>query len=162
MIETPTVNSNLTSEQLESIEVVKMRLSNLENEISIATKNLSNLKKEAIKVTNEREYQEELLEKAVAQFSIKSAELNSLEASVVELEKDAATKQELISKSEKELGIKEEEFNRRDEQLKIKESKIVENIELFRIEHNAQLQEKIKLNNIKDALLDVIKLIKWS
>jgi len=85
MIETPNSNISLTFEQMAQIDTVKKTLANIENEITIAQKNLSILNKEVVKATKEREYQEELLVKLNAEIPIKQSEKEKLEKDVSEM-----------------------------------------------------------------------------
>jgi hypothetical protein len=132
MLNQETENVKLTFEQLRQIDVVQKRLSNLESEITIATKNLNALKKDTDRIYKEKMYQEELLANLTTQTDTKKLELIKLGESITEhsnilnkliteykehtekmtIEKDEhSVKGERISKKEIELNEKSSELN---------------------------------------------------
>lgn len=71
-------NPKLTPEQARSLEEAKTRLLNIETEVSIATKNFKSIKLETERITNEKTYQEGLLEKAMSKVNSLSTEIDTL------------------------------------------------------------------------------------
>lgn len=157
MIDEPTKNPELSFDQLQAIDVVQKRLSNLEAEIAIAAKNLSIEKKEVVKATKEREYQEELLAKLNAQVPALQAEKDKIEAAVKAGEERLAKiiQEDRVLKAEQTAtAIQQTE---RENALRESEAKLAQQQDALRQENADLKAEKAKLAEFKEALLAVIK-----
>jgi hypothetical protein len=120
------VNIVLTAEQSKAIEETKIRLLNLESEISIASKNLKTLKGETEKSTKDKLYQEELLNSLVSQVTIKQQELVSLVDSIKNASETLGKiNSEITAKSQAQekmvMALKDREDKVKSEELKLAE-----------------------------------------
>ena len=161
MIETSTGNVRLTMENLQQLAEVEGRLSNLQNEISLATKNLSVINKDVIKAVKEREYQQELITKFTDIATQKGIELESLKNSVAELSKQSENlNQEAIlikeTHSKKEINLEE-----RENTLKFKEEDQKKNEDDFKVGLLKLKEDRKSLDVVKSAFQEAVKLVTW-
>lgn len=84
MIEAPEKNLELTPEQVEKEAIFRQRLQNLENEISIATKNLKVIKADVEKATKEKTYQEEILSNISSNVEEKTSLFNKINQELID------------------------------------------------------------------------------
>lgn len=157
MINSSDKNPELTFDQLQAMDVVQKRLSNLETEISIAQKNLLIEKKEVVKATKEREYQEELLGKLNAEIPLLEEKKEKLEIAIKEMEDylTRASDEDRMFKTEQ-TKI-ESEHVERENSIREKEIKLMNQSESLRKEVSEFKVEKEKLLDFKEALSVVIK-----
>jgi len=161
MINSSDKNVELTFEQLEQLDVFSKRLSALENNITITSKNLNVLMKEVIKATREKEYQEELLSTTTVAIERKKAELASLENSVRLKEEEIArfTSDEQARKQT--LEQKETDIAERIIKLEETENQIREQQESVRAETEKQAIDRENLNKSMEAFSEAIKTVTW-
>lgn len=159
MIETPTKNIELTHQQVESLDLYNARLSKIEASIEEKNKELRVLGKDVIKLTKEREYQEELLGKLNTEIPLLQAEKQKLETAVKENEAH------LTEIAESHRLFKAEHNNIVAEQAE-RENKVREGETKFSIlseEHrkaSAEMSvEKDRITKFKEELSEVLK--KW-
>ena len=74
MLSSPTQTVEFTSPQQAAIEEAQTRVANAENTVQLAQKTLNSLKREALAITAERNYQEELLKQLEVQVTSRMAE----------------------------------------------------------------------------------------
>lgn len=116
-MEQPTGNVRLKLENLQQLAEVEGRLSNLNNEISIASKNLRILKGDSERATKEKIYQEGLLETANSQLNEKKSEATKLDENL--LEKKAQLNQLLVEFSEHSTKMEAEKMAMKDREDKV-------------------------------------------
>lgn len=157
MITQPENTIKLSDEQLLVIEEYKNRLTNLEAEISIATKNLKGIKLENEKAIKEKIANDELLSKG-------NEELKELQLSKDKLGNDIKEMEGyLANASEEDRTFKTEqakiatEQTERENVIRDGEAKLAENQEVFKKEKAEFESEKIKLSEFKEALTAIIK-----
>ena len=124
MINSPTKNIEFTYEQLAAIDEAKNRLSRLESEITASSKNLRVINLEVVKATKERNYQDELAARTVAEVKKASQELEKLQAenSILKKESDKVSKTIKVD-SEKHLA-KGKALTEREEKITVRESEL--------------------------------------
>lgn len=161
MTESPAANISLTFEQLAQIETTKSTLSNLENEIKIANKDLGILNKDLIKATKEREYQEELTDKLSEQILEKKNELSGLNASISQVQESIAIFHKQETESRKRLI--EDETKLKESQILAEsfEKELIEKQEAFKIEAQKQARDREDLDIAFDTFTEALKTIKW-
>ncbi len=118
-------NISLDNAQTKAIEETKARLLNLEAEISIATKNLKNLKSDTEKVIREKAHQEELLEKSAEQSKEVETRLAALTATILKESYSLSEIKQEIAKKADILSAMEVEFKRREDSISSKEADLV-------------------------------------
>jgi chromosome segregation ATPase len=159
MIDNSNENVKLTFEQMQQIDTVQKRLSNIENEVIIAQKNLNVVNKDVLKATREREYQEELISKLNIEIELKTQEKIKLETAVNEMQsyleeatlKDKELKSEHKTK-EIELVQKEHELSEKDKTLCAKEEKLTRQESQFSEEKNIFASKVDKLKEVLPTL----------
>lgn len=138
MLNQPENNIKLTDAQLQAIEEVKNRLSNMESEVTIATKNLKVIKQDTEKAIKERAYEEERLDSIVKQIKPLEDKKVELESAIIEKltelgkinsdiqestvkhqekEKELKEREELVLKNEKYLSERKEILDNKDIEL---------------------------------------------
>lgn len=144
-------NVKLTGEQLKQIEVVQLRLANLQNEIFIAGKILSETKALCIRENKEKEYQTELLTDLISKISSKKSEYENLLRMIPETqtildkikkdtrEIDLNNNAKKIELDEMEIFLtrKENSLLKKEEDLKSKQTKTEEDRKLLELAKNA-------------------------
>lgn len=161
MIDTPTENVALTFEQMQQIDVVQKKLSNIQNEIVLASKLLNQTKLECQNVTKEKVYQEELLDT----LKIKVSEIKNIHEDLngkVELSKN--TLEENNRKSKEIIQLYESksiELKDKEEFLNIKIENHTKNVEEFKKESKNLLEEKKLVDNAKSIFSKALESITW-
>lgn len=145
-----------TPEQ-EKIEETKMRIFNLENEVSIATKNLNVVNRDTLSLAKEKRYQEELFEDLVKKVSQQEEIKKALEVSIDSLEEKSFT---LKSKND----IEENRLSEFSRELKIKgdiladmETSVTARENALLVAQGAFAEEIKEFKNKVDKLTTVIK-----
>ncbi len=156
--QTDTNNPVLTPEQTKAIEEAKTRLLNLENEISIATKNLKAIKAESERVTKEVVYQNDLLNETKSKLAIalvalsetedkilaKTVELNSLSSDIKNQSTQAESKSTDLTEREKRIADREIQQNKTLEMLHLKVETLADKTDSFN-KKVAKLKEVLSL-----------------
>lgn len=117
MLSQPENNIKLDDAQTLAIEEVKLRLANLESEISIAQKNQKNLKIENEKLVKDNIYQNELL-------SATEAKLIPLQAQITDLDDKISTKKDELTQITAEIEVKSKELEPRESAVIEKEKEL--------------------------------------
>lgn len=161
MITTPESNIVLSEEQDRKLEIVRARLSNLEAEITIATKNLSVLNKDIVKAKEEKVYIEQQVETLRDLFTSLEKQRQTLnestatqKANLIVLRTETAN---LIAENEvlfKEHKDKEDDMAVREEKLVAREQEVV-------AEKKNTSDTLAQVNVAKDTLLTAINSITW-
>jgi len=115
----------LDEAQAKAIEEAKLRLLNVETEVSIASKNLKVIKADIEKATNEKKYQEDLLGKVTSQLDEANIRLSSLMASALTGSNALSEINQEISKKSDILKAMEIEFRKREDAISSKESELI-------------------------------------
>jgi len=161
MTEQPSSNISLTFEQMAQVEETKKRLSNLENEITIATKNLNVLNKETLKATKEREYQEELISGLSGNIEKLQADKISLENSIIEMEYFIKNSQEEVQKANKEISDKKEDLRLKEIVISASEDRIKKDLAEIDKKASEILEDRKVLETAYNAFNEALKTIVW-
>lgn len=161
MIEQTSSNTSLTFEQMAQIEETKKRLSNLENEIIIANKNLSVINKDVVKATKEREYQEDLKSGLIIDIEKLSKEKLILENSNLEINSYLEKTTKEIKEALKDIEDNKASLSLRESAILSSENKIKK--DLVNIDEKAQqiLEERKVLETAYNAFNEALKTIVW-
>lgn len=108
----------LTIEQQQAIEETKVRLLNLENEISLGNKALKQLKSESERAIKDKAYQEELLDEIVAKVSSARSQLAEIEPQVIEKTAQLNHLLDFIREETVSHETKNKELTEREEEIK--------------------------------------------
>ena len=152
MLSQPENNIKLDDAQTLAIEEVKLRLANLESEISIAQKNQKNLKIENEKLVKDNIYQNELL-------SATEAKLSPLQVQITDLESKLTVKNNELARITAEIELKSKELEPRESAVLEKEKELIakeENIKNDSISLDiakTELENKVADFNTKVAKL---------
>jgi len=161
MITTPEPVIVLNEEQSKREETAKMRLSNLESEVGIATKNLGVLNKDIEKAIKEKKYQEELLEVLSPKVVQKERELEKLQSSLDQVERSLSVTLEREQSVLDAAALKTAELADREAKLALKESQLISQEEAFSTESQKQSEEREVLQKAYDAFSEALKTITW-
>lgn len=161
MIDSPNSNISLTFEELAQIETTKSILSNLENEITIANKNLNIIAKEVLKATKERDYQEELILTLSEQVSDKQAETLRLDNSISQMKSSLEESREREGFANKILADKTQELRDRENKISEIEKELSVRKAQLEVEMESQLKDREDLNIAYDAFKDALTTITW-
>lgn len=161
MIEQTSSNTSLTFEQMAQIEETKKRLSNLENEIIIANKNLSVINKDVVKATKEREYQEDLKSGLIIDIEKLSKEKLILENANLEINSYLEKTTKEIKEALKDIEDNKASLSLRESAILSSENKIKK--DLVNIDEKAQqiLEERKVLETAYNAFNEALKTIVW-
>jgi len=161
MLHSPNANIPLNSEQTQQIEEAKKRLSNLENEISIATKNLSAASKNVFKTIKDKEYQQELIEKFTKEAITKSRELESLKNSVDEMQK-TLTKLRIDADDTKNIHLKKDiELREKESSILFSERELAKKLNELESDIKKVQEDKKVIEDVKKAFSIASKSIVW-
>lgn len=161
MIEQTSSNTSLTFEQMAQIEETKKRLSNLENEIIIANKNLSVINKDVVKATKEREYQEDLKSGLIIDIEKLRKEKLILENSNLEINSYLEKTTKEIKEALKDIEDNKASLSLRESAILSSENKIKK--DSVNIDEKAQqiLEERKVLETAYNAFNEALKTIVW-
>lgn len=126
MIYTPENNIKLDDKQTQAIEETKIRLLNLEGEISIGNKNLKVIKAETERAIKEKTYQEGLLAAVETKLTLLRESLADLEEKVSGKRKELSDLLAEIEKSTSETELKKIELKEREDAVLSDEIKLTE------------------------------------
>ena len=161
MIEQPNANVALTFEQLQQIDTVQNRLKNIENEITIATKNLNVVNKDVVKATKEREYQESLIANLTETSTAKQKAHDDISAQIVSANTTLAKTQQDTTEMNKQNEAKKAELDNREAQVSAREQEHLKTLSAFKIEQEKQNNDRIALNSAKEAFSEAVKKVVW-
>lgn len=139
---TSTTNVQLTLEQLQQLDIVKKRLSNLESEIVNATKILNGTKMECDRAVKEKLYQKELLGNLTTKIEGMKVNIDNLDRGIKE-------KDVILSELNDEIKSKSTEYKDKVQELKDREEKIIQKEIQFSELGNKLGKQEILLNNEK-------------
>lgn len=161
MLNAPEPNVKIDGELMTPIEEAQLRLSTLEGEITIASKNLVIINKDIVKAVKSREYQEELIAKNTIVITDQNKIIENLRTSIIQME-DSIDKsgKEIVENNKKNEKISQE-LDERQNSIELAEKKLSENQELFRIENQKQSEERKIIDSIHEAFSKVLLIIPW-
>lgn len=157
MITTPETTIKLSDDQTAQLETYQLRLANLQNEISVHNKILSALKNDNARLAQEKEDTLKSVSKAITdlgeiqtKLAIAQETHGTLSASLVETQKDLATKVTANELKGMELKNKEDSLTKQEFDLNVKESIVNKKM----AEHESY---KTDFNNKVASLTEAIK-----
>lgn len=154
-------NIKLTDEQKAQLEVVQLRLSNFENEISIANKNLIVVKKEFEKATKDKLYQEETLKgllETVKTLEEKKDELIEVNNTSITIFNETVAKTKELNES---IFNQTTKIVEREKAIAQKEIDLDGKVEDFNIKLTQLLKDQVAVKTAKDAFLKANETITW-
>ncbi len=161
MITQPENNIRLEENQAKAIEETKIRLLNLESEISIATKNLKNIRTETERATKENAYQNEVLLSLNEQIVSKQVKKDDFESTTIRFEyylnglkKEEAEIKETQAKKLLELNEREAIVLERERSLERRCMTLKEEI-------TKQAEDRAKINVALEAFKEATKTVTW-
>lgn len=158
MINNNEPNIKLTPEQIQTIEETKLRLLNLETDISINTKNLKGIKSETERATKEIVYQTELLETITAQVNEKQVALSKINEELAEKSTEVNKMlndfmNEKVAHEKRVMELKDREDKVTAEELKLAEhEKVVSKLTAEREQEEDIFNEKVA--KLKEVIKD--------
>lgn len=161
MVITPEPIIKLTPEQEASLATYQLRLANLENEISIASRNLRVIKQDTEKIVKEKIYQQELYDQAKAQAEKESEKLATINSEVgtAQIELDKIT--ELHKTTTLQIEFERKEIADRETVLSASESSLKNEQDYFNIKSSQLLEEQNAVNTAKEAFLKATETVSW-
>lgn len=161
MIDSPTENVKLTFEQLQQIDVVEKRLSNLQSEIANANKILKGTKSECDRALKEKLYQEELAFNLASQIKELTTSRDNL-AKEITLSTQALEDTKKTSKDLSESNYaKTDELLKREQKISQSETEHLLKVEDFNNKYNQLLDDKNAISTAKEAFLKAIETVTW-
>lgn len=154
-------NPKFTKEETTQINEAQRRLHVLENEISIATKNLSVTKKDAEKAYKEKIYQENLLSETKDKVRQASEFLNELLDQIRESKEILEKNTELAQKINTENEEKSNLLNQKEKELFDFESDLKSKSEDYNIKLSELSKEQVSISTAKYAFLKATETVTW-
>lgn len=161
MITSPENNVQLTDVQKKQLEVFQSRLSNLQNEIILATNNISVLKNDTLTVLKDKEYHTNILSEIKKDIEKANETLDTLTSQNGELiktknviEQENEAKSCLYANKELELVSRENVFT-------AKETAHANKVEEFNKSSIKLSEDKLIVKNAKEAILKAIEKVNW-
>lgn len=156
MISTPETPVKFKDADTKRLEVLSLRLTQFQDEITIAKKERTSLQAEVVNLTRERDYQVDLLDVANQQLSAALAEKKTLEDALGILRSE----EDKVSKNIKSLNKTHEEkhslFTEREVKLDNAEKDYTERSKQLEVEIKKFEKESKKLSLAKEILLCAI------
>jgi len=155
-------NVVLTPEQHKAIEVSQAQLANLQNETSIASKNLKVTRMQCEQFIKEREYQEQLLVEATEAVQNLSEQKDSIEKEISQLAAILATTTQKITDLESSGAKKSSELTDRESVIGKKEADLEKKIAEFTLQTNQLLEDQRAIQTAKEAFSKATETVVWS
>ena len=161
MLTQPRTNVQLTDEQTKQLQVFYTRLTNLQTETSIATKNLENIKDETVKVSMEKKQTEDMV--ASLKEQIKTLKLQADE----HVELVAKSQQELEGHRKERVDVdarhtaKHAELTKREKELANSEENHSNLLKELHIKSSALSKERLSVEQAKEAFQKAIESVTW-
>lgn len=156
MITQPENNIRLSDEQSIALEQFQTRLSNIETEITIASKNLKSIKVDTEKAIKEKLFLEEAIEKLNKEIDTLGNNKDILANSINEGEKLLKNLSDEHAKLKSEQDLVRVELKEREEKIKENETLVSKEKEELESKLSEVEQLKQKLTSFKESLLEVI------
>lgn len=154
-------NTVLSAEEIAQITEAQRRLHVLENEISIANKNLQITKRDAEKAYKDKLYQEELLINVQKEIELLTKQKSELSAQIT-------TETDLLEKTKIEtremaflLAEREETVSVKEKTLENNQLEFSQKVESFNKERDEFLKEKSEMVQAKEILSTAIASLPW-
>ncbi len=154
-IEQPTITVELTREQLQMLGEYQSRLANLQNEIKITTTQLKEVSNDTSRITKEKIYQEEMLEKVNSNVKEAQSKVDKLNEQALEVGATLASINSEIATKKISLADKDAEFKEREEFLVKKEEEVFEGQERIS-QKELEVDEKEQRLNRKINILNEV------
>lgn len=161
MINSPEPSVALSDEQTKQLQVFYTRLTNLQTESSIATKNLENLKQEAIKVSMERQYTENVVETLKEQLATLKEQANEHLAMIDKSQIELKAHREERTKVDAAHNEKRASLDEREKKVEGAE-KLCETLR-DELNHNSKVlsEERLAVDSAKDAFQKATESVVW-
>lgn len=159
--ETEEENVKLSEEENFKLTEAQRRLHVIQNEISLANKNLQLTSRDSEKAYKEKLYQEELLKNIQDQVEALKREKEEIS---IRLDADVATLNELLKKikeGESVYNIKNKQLNEREEKLNKDEEAHKKNVQDFNNKSSQFLEDQLAIKTAKEAFLKATETVTW-
>lgn len=161
MTESPHSNVQLTHEQMQQIDTVQIRLSNIQNEISIHNKLLTGLKSDVEAAIKEKTYQEGLATDALTKAEFAQKDLEEVNIKVATAQAIADTLQLNNTSAQDSFIEKSKELTDRESALSQSEENFAKKVEDLTTQSNQLLEDQLAVKTAKEAFLKASETIKW-
>lgn len=161
MINNPEPSTKLTDEQTKQLQVFYTRLTNLQTETSIATKNLEMLREETIKVSLEKKYTEDTLRDLREKLDQAAKEVDEHVKLVVKSQEELVSHREERGKTDKHHSSKQKELAAREEEV-VKSENMLKSLQED-LSHTSKMlsAERLEVDKAKEAFLHATESVVW-
>lgn len=154
-------NIKFTKEHEDELNLYQSRLANFENNISIATQNLSVIKRDTVQAMKDAEYQTQQLDLLTNQVEQKKKELDSISRSVSVLEKTSKDLQNYQEMVTLELDTMKQDIERKENDLAQREHAFNESHRSLQVEKEKLTDEKTAFYRYYDEVKKVLNSFPW-